>query len=143
MYLRPVPLRLCCVPEDNEGTDMTRRGLIVARIGAGAEHDVARIFSESDSTPLPGLAGVRHRSLYVLDDVYIHLVEFRGEADESVEGVREHELFRDVSSKLEPFIHPYNPQKWRSPRDAFAREFYSWTAPEWSGVTTAEARLGR
>ena len=109
---------------------MTRRALIVARIGAGAEHDVARIFGESDTTTLPELAGVRHRSLYVLDDVYVHLVEFRGEANESVEGVREHELFWDVSRKLEPFIRPYNPQTWRSPRDAFAREFYSWTAPE-------------
>jgi cyclase len=109
---------------------MTRRGLIVARIGAGAEHDVARIFGESDRTTLPELAGVRHRSLYVLDDVYVHLVEFQNEATESVEGVRQHELFRDVSSKLEPFIHPYKPQTWRSPKDAFAREFYSWTAPE-------------
>jgi cyclase len=109
---------------------MTRRGLIVARIGADAEKDVARIFGESDRTDLPELAGVEHRSLYVLDDVYVHLVEFRGDAKESVEGVRQNELFRDVSSKLEPFIHPYNPQTWRSPRDAFAREFYSWTAPE-------------
>jgi Polyketide synthesis cyclase len=108
---------------------MTRRGLIVARIKAGGEHDVARIFSESDSTTLPELAGVRQRSLFVLDDVYVHLVEFQGEADESVEGVRQHELFRDVSRKLEPFIRPYNPKTWRSPRDAFAREFYSWTAP--------------
>ncbi len=105
---------------------MTRRGLIVARIRAGAEHDVARIFAESDQTELPALAGVRHRSLYLLNDVYIHLVEFDGDPNGSVERVRRHQLFQEVSQKLEPHIAPYNPDSWRSPRDAIAREFYTW-----------------
>ena len=109
---------------------MARRGLIVARIRTGAEGDVARVFAESDQTNLPHLAGVRHRSLYVLDDVYVHLVEFDGDPSGSVEGVRQHELFRDVSKKLEPYIGPYNPDTWRSPRDAFAREIYTWDAAE-------------
>lgn len=107
---------------------MTRRGLIVARIRTGAEGDVARIFAESDQTELPAMAGVRHRSLYVLDDVYIHLVEFDRDPDGSVEGVRQHELFQEVSKKLESHIAPYNPTTWRSPRDAFAREIYTWDA---------------
>ena len=46
--------------------------------------------------------------------------------DETVAGVRNHELFRDISKKLEPYIQPYNPVTWRSPKDATAREFYSW-----------------
>jgi len=109
---------------------MARRGLIVARIRTGAEGEVARVFGESDQTDLPVLAGVRHRSLYVLDDVYVHLVEFDRDANGAVDGVRQHELFQDVSKKLEPYIRPYNPDTWRSPRDAFAREIYAWDVAE-------------
>lgn len=103
-----------------------KRGVIVARIKPGSEEEVARIFAESDATELPRLTGVRHRSLYVLDDVYIHLVETDDELATAVEGVRDHTLFKDISQKLEPHIQPYNPETWRSPRDAQAHEFYSW-----------------
>lgn len=105
-----------------------KRGLIVARIKPGSEEEVARIFAESDQTELPRITGVRHRSLYVLDDVYIHLVETDEEFAEAVEGVRDHDLFRDISRKLDPYIQPYNPDTWRSPKDAQARQFYSWEA---------------
>jgi cyclase len=44
-----------------------------------------------------------------------------------VSGVRDHELFKDISKKLEPYIQPYNPETWESPKDATAREFYSWS----------------
>jgi cyclase len=103
-----------------------KRGVIVARIKPGAEEEVARIFAESDETELPRLTGVRHRGLYVLDDIYIHLVETDDELAEAVEGVRDHELFQDISRKLDPYIQPYNPETWKSPKDAQAREFYSW-----------------
>jgi cyclase len=107
---------------------MSRRALIVAKIRPGAEQQVAGLFAASDRTDLPGLAGVRHRSLYVLDDVYVHLAEFDGDAGESVDAVRNHPLFADVSWQLQSYISPYNPETWRSPRDAFARNFYSWDA---------------
>jgi cyclase len=103
-----------------------KRGLIVARIKPGSEEEVARIFAESDQTELPRITGVRHRSLYVLDDVYIHLVETDDEFAETVDSVRDHELFQDISRKLDPHIQPYNPDTWKSPKDAQAREFYSW-----------------
>jgi cyclase len=103
-----------------------KRGVIVARIKPGAEEEVARIFAESDETELPQLTGVRHRSLYVLDDIYIHLVETDDEFATAVEGVRDHELFKDISRKLDAYIQPYNPDTWKSPKDAQAREFYSW-----------------
>jgi cyclase len=103
-----------------------KRGVIVARIKPGSEQEVARIFAESDATELPGITGVRHRSLYVLDDVYIHLVETDDEFEAAVDQVRDHDLFKDISRKLEPYIQPYNPETWKSPRDATAREFYSW-----------------
>ena len=107
---------------------MVKRGLIVARIKPGSEEQVAAIFAESDATDLPGIVGVRHRSLFVLEDIYVHLVETDEDFDRSVETVREHELFRDISKKLEPYIQPYNPVTWKSPKDATAREFYSWDA---------------
>ena len=102
---------------------MTKRSLIVARIAPGAADKVAEIFRASDSTELPGVAGVRHRSLWVLEDLYAHWIE----ADEQVDvtRLREHPLFKQVSKDLDPYIRPYNPSTWRSPADAFAREFYS------------------
>jgi len=108
---------------------MVKRGVIVARIKPGSEEQVAAIFAESDATELPGLAGVRHRSLFVLDDVYVHLVETDDTFDAAVAGIRDHPLFQEISKKLEPYIAPYNPQTWKSPKDATAREFYSWDAP--------------
>ena len=107
---------------------MVKRGVIVARIKPGSEEKVAEIFEESDSTELPKLVGVRHRSLFVLEDIYIHLIETDDDFAESVADVRDHPLFKDISQKLEPYIQPYNPLTWRSPKDATAREFYSWDA---------------
>lgn len=107
---------------------MVKRGVIVARITPGSEEQVAAVFAESDATDLPRLAGVRHRSLFVLDDLYVHLVETDDDFDASVSNVRDHPLFKDISAKLQPYIQPYNPETWRSPRDAMAREFYAWDA---------------
>jgi cyclase len=107
-----------------------RRGLIVARIKPGAEEEVAKIFAESDETELPKITGVRHRSLYVLDDIYIHLVEMDEDFADTVDHVRNHELFRDISRKLDAFITPYNPKTWKSPKDAQARCFYTWEPEE-------------
>lgn len=103
-----------------------KRGLIVARIKPGAEDEVARIFAESDATELPALAGVRHRSLFVLDDIYVHYVETAADFEAAVHDVRDHPLFREISRRLDEYIAPYDPATWRSPKDATAREFYSW-----------------
>lgn len=107
-----------------------KRGLIVAKIKPGAQEDVARIFAESDATDLPKITGCRHRSLYVLDDIYIHLVEMDSDFGETVDDVRNHELFRDISRKLDEFITPYNPETWKSPKDAQAKVFYTWESEE-------------
>lgn len=109
---------------------MVKRGLIIARIKPGSEENVAQIFAESDETELPRMTGVRHRSLFVLQDIYVHLVETEDDFDSAVSGVRDHDLFKDISKKLEPYIQPYNPETWKSPKDATAREFYSWDSPE-------------
>jgi cyclase len=105
-----------------------KRGVIVAKIKPGSEDAVAEIFAESDRSELPGLAGVTHRSLFVLDDVYIHYVEMEEDFTEAVDQVREHPLFQEISRKLDDHITPYDPETWRSPKDATAREFYTWDA---------------
>jgi len=107
---------------------MIQRGVIVARIKPGAEERVAALFAESDAGELPALAGVRHRSLFTFGDVYIHLVEVDRDFEGAVADVRDHPAFRELSAKLEPFIEPYDPSTWRSPKDAMARQFYSWGA---------------
>lgn len=107
---------------------MVKRGVIVAKIKPGCEEEVARIFAESDATELPLLAGVRHRGLFVLDDVYVHYIEMDEDVEVKVNELRDHPLFRDVSRKLDAYIAPYDPATWRSPRDAQARQFYSWDA---------------
>jgi cyclase len=103
-----------------------KRGLIVARIKPGSEDEVARIFAESDDSELPQLAGVKHRSLFVLDDIYCHYVETDEDFEMAVDEVRDHPLFKEISRHLDDHITPYNPETWRSPKDATAREFYSW-----------------
>jgi cyclase len=112
------------------GNRKVKRGVIVAKIKPGSEEKVAELFAESDRSDLPALAGVTHRSLFVLEDVYIHYVEMEEDFTESVDQVRDHPLFKEISRRLDEYIAPYNPETWRSPKDATAREFYTWDAGE-------------
>jgi cyclase len=103
------------------------RSLIVAKVVPTAESRVAEIFAESDATELPRLAGVRHRSLYRLHDLYVHLLETESSGEGAVETARRHPEFVRISNRLQPYVSPYLPT-WRSPRDAMARCFYRWDA---------------
>src|SRR5207247_8853236 len=80
-----------------------QRGCIVARIKPGSEDEVAKLFAESDQSELPALAHVRHRSLFVLDDIYIHYGETEEEFGAEVDAVRAHPLFKEISAKLDAF----------------------------------------
>ncbi len=104
------------------------RSLIVAKVVPTAEDRVAEIFAESDATELPGLVGVRHRSLYRLHDLYVHLLETELPAEGAVEDARGHPEFVRISERLRPYVSPYLPT-WRSPRDAMAHCFYRYDAP--------------
>ncbi|WP_200207346.1 TcmI family type II polyketide cyclase [Micromonospora coerulea] len=104
------------------------RSLIVAKVVPTAEDRVAEIFAESDATELPLLVGVRHRSLYRLHDLYVHLLETELPGEGAVENARGHPEFARVSARLRPFISPYLPD-WQSPRDAMAHCFYRFDAP--------------
>ena len=117
--------------------------MIVAKIKPGAEEDVAKLFAESDESELPRMAGVRHRSLFVLDDIYIHYVETDDDFAEAVDAVRDHPLFREISKRLDDFITPYDPETWKSPKDAQAREFYSWDPPDAGALAGKRLRACR
>ncbi|RAO10347.1 Tetracenomycin F2 cyclase [Micromonospora noduli] len=105
------------------------RSLIVAKVDPTAEERIAEIFAESDATELPRLVGVRHRSLYRLHDLYVHLLETAQPAEGAVEAARDHPEFIRVSDRLRPYVSPYL-STWRSPRDAMARCFYRFDASD-------------
>ena len=105
---------------------MIQRGVIVARIKPGAEEKVAALFAESDAGKLPALAGVRHRSLFVLGDVYVHLVEIEGDVGEAVADVRDHPLFKAVEREARALHRAVRPR-----HVAVARR------TRWPGASTA------
>ncbi len=105
---------------------MTHRTLIVARIKPGAARDVADVFAESDRGELPGLIGVRGRSLFQFGDLYMHLVEADTPPGPEVAQRRDHPEFRGICDRLSSFVLPYDPANWREPNDAMAHEFYRW-----------------
>jgi cyclase len=107
---------------------MTYRTVVVAKIQPGRQQEVAEIFGRSDATSLPHDLGVTGRSLYTLDDVYLHVIEFDGDPEAALESARHLPAFRKISEDLRPFISPYNPATWRGPQDAVATEFYRWHA---------------
>jgi cyclase len=107
-------------------TEPLHRGVIVARIAPGTEQQVADAFRRSDASDLPRLAGVVRRGLYRLGDVYVHVVDTRTDFDEVVQDIHAHPLFTQVSAELARYVTPYDPEAWRSPRDASATCFYEW-----------------
>ena len=108
------------------------RTLVVAHIRPGAVREVARIFAAADAAS-PVRGGVRQRSLYSLDDIYLHLVDVddAGAPDRREMPDRAHALgaSREVSDELARFVRPYD-STWGRPHDSVATEFYRWHAAE-------------
>ncbi|WBB76263.1 TcmI family type II polyketide cyclase [Micromonospora sp. WMMD1128] len=104
------------------------RLLVVSRIAPGAQGRVAQIFAESDATELPRLTGIRHRSLYYLHDLCVHLMETVDVVPDPAE-LRDHPLYESVNERLSAHTSPYLPT-WHSPRDAVAGCFYSWDSAD-------------
>jgi hypothetical protein len=107
--------------------------VIVQRMVPGSEEDIARVFAESDAGGLPTETGVTGRWLYSMEDVFVHILE---QDRVKAEAVRQnHESMRPAFAKvmadLAPYVSPYNPETWQSPRDSVARVFHRWTAPDW------------
>lgn len=104
----------------------THRTLIVARMRPESAAEVAEVFAASDRGELPGLIGVRGRSLFRYGDLYLHLVEAERPPGPAVARHKGHPDFRDISDRLAAFVQPYDPATWREPNDAMAVEFYRW-----------------
>ncbi|WP_369172433.1 TcmI family type II polyketide cyclase [Streptomyces sp. R28] len=100
--------------------------LIVARMAPQSAPDIADVFAASDRGELPHLVGVTQRSLFQFGDVYMHFIEAEQDPGPAIAKVAGHPEFVDISSRLEAFVSPYDPQTWRSPKDAMARRFYHW-----------------
>lgn len=100
--------------------------LIVARMAPGAAPDIAKIFAESDRGELPHLVGVARRSLFQFQDVYLHLIESEQDPGPAIAKAAGHPEFRDVSDRLSAYVSAYDPETWRSPKDAMAHCFYRW-----------------
>ncbi|MBY8870335.1 TcmI family type II polyketide cyclase [Micromonospora sp. PLK6-60] len=105
------------------------RLLVVSRISPGAEGRVAQIFAEADATVLPTLTGIRHRSLYCLHDLLVHLMETTDVDADKLTAARNHPLYVQVNEQLSAHTTSYLPT-WHSPRDAVAGCFYRWDATE-------------
>jgi cyclase len=105
------------------------RSLIVAKIVPGTERQVAEIWSESDRTELPKIAKIRHRSLYSLGDLYVHLLESEEPSSATLGAARKEPEFHRISERLKPYISAYL-STWQSPKDAVASCFYTWEPEE-------------
>ncbi|MET8246016.1 TcmI family type II polyketide cyclase [Streptomyces sp. NPDC005202] len=102
------------------------QALIVARMAPGSAPDIAKIFEDSDRGELPHLVGVTRRSLFQFGDVYMHLVEADRDPGPAIAKVAGHPEFQDISQRLSAYVSAYDPETWRSPKDAMAHRFYVW-----------------
>nr|WSY51604.1 TcmI family type II polyketide cyclase [Streptomyces sp. NBC_00886] len=101
--------------------------LIVARMNAASQHEVARLFGEFDRTEMPHLMGTRRRQLFAYRGLYFHLQDFDTDnGGQLIEQAKNDPRFVQISDDLKPFIEAYDPATWRSPADALAQRFYSW-----------------
>lgn len=103
--------------------------MIIARMQPDHAPAVADIFARSDATAMPRQIGVTQRSLYRFHELYVHLIDFRRPVPEAMATAQQLPAFQTMSEELRPYIIPYAPD-WRSPRDAMAARFYSWTSGE-------------
>ncbi|MER6347396.1 TcmI family type II polyketide cyclase [Streptomyces sp. NPDC001595] len=102
------------------------QALIVARMAPGSAQDIAKVFAESDSGELPHLIGVTGRSLFQFGDVYLHLIESERDPGPAIAKMVGHPEFKDISERLSAYVSAYDPETWRSPKDAMAHCFYRW-----------------
>lgn len=108
--------------------NLMERILVVGKLLPDSQTELAGVFAESDATDLPGLTGVRHRSLYQLGDLFVHLMETAAFDPTRLAAARAHPNFQKVDEGLTRYTSPYL-RTWQSPKDAMASCFYRWDAP--------------
>jgi cyclase len=103
--------------------------LIVARMEPRSSDAVRQLFTDFDKSEMPDLMGTRRRQLFHYRGMYFHLQDFDDEhGGQVIEATRSHPSFVRISADLKQFIGAYDPETWRSPKDAMATRFYHWNA---------------
>ncbi|MFC5749305.1 TcmI family type II polyketide cyclase [Actinomadura rugatobispora] len=103
--------------------------LIVAKIAPSSADKVSQLFADFDRTDMPDRMGTRRRQLFEFNGLYFHLQDFDDDnGGELIEEAKTDPRFVQISEDLKPHITAYDPDTWRSPKDAIARRFYAWSA---------------
>jgi cyclase len=103
--------------------------LIVARMDPESADAVAGLFADFDKTEMPGLMGTRRRQLFYYQGLYFHLQEFdNADGGDRIEAAKTLPRFIQISQDLRPYISAFDPETWKTPKDAMATRFYNWPA---------------
>lgn len=103
--------------------------LIVARMAAPSSAAVADLFAEFDRTELPARMGTIRRQLFHYHGLYFHLQDFdHADGGAHIETAKSDPTFVQISKDLRPYISAFDPETWKSPKDALAARFYHWAA---------------
>jgi hypothetical protein len=111
---------------------MRYQELMVRRFDPRDAPRVARIFAEHDQSDLPGLIGVQRRTLFQLEDLYLHLVESDTDFVPRLHRATTHPLFKDIDGQLAALLSGYTSATGTMASSA-ATPFYRWTADPATG----------
>lgn len=106
---------------------MTYRALMVMKMDPSDADQVAEIFAEHDRSDLPHIVGISRRTLFRINDLYLHSIEAPENVYDKLYEARSHPLFQSVNARLAPILHRYDPETWRELKDSMATPFYSWS----------------
>jgi aromatase len=113
--------QMCSTTSDKQ--DQLFRGVIVGRYQPGSESAIVDAFSRSDETDLPHLLGVKSRHIWVLGDIYLHLVEAQVSLPTVIKEYAQHPLFKAVKNEVDTYVQPLSPAL----NPGVAKEIYHWT----------------
>lgn len=103
--------------------------LIVARMDPASSDSVSALFADFDTTEMPHRMGTRRRQLFYYQGLYFHLQDFDDDqGGDTIEAAKTDPVFIKISKDLRPYISAYDPETWKSPKDAMATRFYHWAA---------------
>ncbi len=113
--------QICDVTTNQE---FPSRGVIIGRYERGSEAAIADAFRRSDETALPHLLGVKSRNIWVIDDIYMHLVEAEVSLPKVLKEYVNHPLFKAVKAEVDQYVQPLSPAF----NPGVAQEIYHWTS---------------
>ncbi|GHO65472.1 hypothetical protein KSC_043640 [Ktedonobacter sp. SOSP1-52] len=106
------------------------RGVIIGRYQSGSEAAIADAFRRSDESELPHLLGVKSRHVWVLGDIYLHLVEAKSSLPTIIRQYINHPLFKEIKAEVDTYVQPLSPEL----NPGVGREIYRWTNTSVSAI---------